>query len=78
MNKPSTTSSEAVKLEGVATSLDDPQAFAHETTFELTEVVEDDEPEDSMEIPVIVDCPEERYRELKEEVSRIGGKIQYH
>ncbi len=83
MNKPSTTSSEAIKLEAadqesVIASLDDPQAVAHEPILELTEIVKDDEQEVSTEVPITVDCPEERYRELKEEVSRIGGEIEEH
>ena len=45
--------------------MDAPEAFADETTIELTEVVKDDD-------------PEERHRGLKEEVSRIGGDIQEH
>lgn len=76
MNKPSTTPSEAVEPESVITSLNDPEAFASETTIELTEVVEGDDPEDPLDFELtIMDCHENRRTELENEVFLLGGLV---
>jgi len=57
-----------------AEPINDPGAFDSEGIIELTEVVE--EPDSCPDIPITVDSPEERYGELKKEISKIGGEIQ--